>query len=277
MTSKRLLQVVLSLVLLFVIGLAIYFSTGPTDNPFLADTASDTPEDPTQSRTPREPFSSPRTDGKLDSNSGDVIAGGVERPKADLPRSRNDVGERQEGRQEDVGRTPAIDPDANEQVALAVEAVRTGAHPERLSPMHPPKTPFDREAYSEDNEARAEYLRTPQPGRVFAPAQPGPGVPRIRGACNPYSHITQGEWIILRVQAVPGMPVTFTSFDMGEFENRLTSITVEADSSGFAHAPFTAPPGTFGPVRIMAASPVTSGQVNLTVNVAVPQSADQDS
>ena len=268
MTSKHLLQFGLGALLIFLVAFAIYLSFD-RDSPFDSFAKSDGAGDALNKRTARDPIVSPRTDGQLDPSGREVVSGGVERPASDLPQEKDEVPE--EGAFVDVGTTPAIPPDANEQVALVVEAVTTGRHPERLSPTIVSKTPFDREAYQSDPEMRASYLRTPEPGRVFTPAQPAPGTPRIRLACNPYAQINQGESIVLRVQGVPGMPVTFTSFDLGEFENRLTTITVEADESGFAHAPFTAPPGTFGPVRIMAASPVTSGQVRLTVNVAVPE------
>ena len=67
------------------------------------------------------------------------------------------------------------------------------------------------------------------------------------------------------------MPVTFTSFDLGVFDkSQLTTVTVQADGRGVAEAVFTAPPGTVDDVRIMAASPVTTGQVRFVVNVQWP-------
>ncbi len=267
MANNKKLQVALAAVLVLLFVGVVYLGFQALQPPEYGGLGDEKAAD---DREPRDPIVSPRTDGELKPGSGDVIAGGVERPRTDLP-GDDEKAPITEGRQVDVGSTPAIAPDANEQVALAAEAARTGRYPERLSPLFVSDEVFDRNAYANDADARATYLKTPQPGRVFAPAQPGPGVPRIRGACNPHTAIEQGEWVILRVQAVPEMPVTFTSFDLGEFENRLTTITVEADASGFAHASFTAPPGTFGPTRILAASPVTSGQVRLTVDVSIPE------
>src|SRR5690606_10279160 len=73
--------------------------------------------------------------------------------------------------------------------------------------------------------------------------------------------------VSLRVRAVPGAPVTFTSLDMGAFQNRLASITVRADGEGVAVARFTGTPGTLGLTNVLAASPLTSGQQHFTVSV----------
>ena len=83
--------------------------------------------------------------------------------------------------------------------------------------------------------------------------------------------IEQGQTVTLRAVAVPGAPVTFTSFDLGAFENQLTSITVRADAEGLARAQFTGTPGTVQDVRILAASPMTSGQLHYTVRVRLPR------
>jgi len=69
---------------------------------------------------------------------------------------------------------------------------------------------------------------------------------------------------------VENAPVTMTSNNLGSFANGLTSITVAADSSGLAEAVFTASRGTIDDIQILAASPVTSGQIAFTVNVQVP-------
>ena len=38
----------------------------------------------------------------------------------------------------------------------------------------------------------------------------------------------------LRVRAAPKYPISFTSFDLGKFQNELTAITVEANDQGVA-------------------------------------------
>ena len=83
--------------------------------------------------------------------------------------------------------------------------------------------------------------------------------------------VVQGESVYLEVGGVSGMPVTFTSFDLGAFDNDLNSITVRADERGRARVKFTATPGTINDIHILAASPVTSGQMRYLVNVRLPE------
>ena len=64
--------------------------------------------------------------------------------------------------------------------------------------------------------------------------------------------------------------MTFTSADLGRFENQLTSITVAADASGVAKVKFTASPGTINTVRILSGSPLATGQVEFVVQVEPP-------
>jgi len=85
--------------------------------------------------------------------------------------------------------------------------------------------------------------------------------------------VVQGEAVRLAVQAVPESPVTFTSFDLGQFSNQLTTITVLADENGVASTEFLATPGTINDVNILAASPMASGQVKFVVNVSLPSSS----
>jgi hypothetical protein len=169
----------------------------------------------------------------------------------------------------DYGVTPGVPADRNPQVALVVQAVKEKTHPERLSVLIQPP-PFDRAAFEK---APDKYLNTIEPGRVFQPAQPGPGVPRLLPHSPRLQRVVQGESVYLEVGGVPGMPVTFTSFDLGAFENDLNSITVRADERGRARVKFTATPGTISDINILAASPVTSGQVKYVVNVRLPEAA----
>lgn len=62
--------------------------------------------------------------------------------------------------------------------------------------------------------------------------------------------------------------LAFASFDLGYFRgSQLSSETVLADSSGVATAEFTAGGGTVDDIKILAAGPLTSGQVQFTVQV----------
>ena len=83
----------------------------------------------------------------------------------------------------------------------------------------------------------------------------------------------QGETIPLQVRALPNAPVSFSSFDLGRFQNHLTSITVEANDAGVATVQFTAPPGTINHVNILVASPMTAGQAKFVVEVLRPKPA----
>eukprot|EP00752_Nemacystus_decipiens_P015804 g14114.t1 len=217
---------------------------------------------------PRDPIISPRTDGEIAPGSGDVIAGGVERPGSDIalrdtPSEPDLDGEDPFG----YGITAPVKADANEQVAAAYEALETGRYPERLSVAVASKTArsfdpqkFDPESDQYDEDYHKAYMRSPEPGRVWFPAQPAEGVSRIQPLMPRYVEVPQGQEITLRVSGVPGQPVTFTSFDLGQFENQLTTMTVVANNQGVAEANFQGPPGTIDDVAIMAASPVMSGQ-----------------
>jgi len=61
--------------------------------------------------------------------------------------------------------------------------------------------------------------------------------------------------------------VTFTSTNLGAFENRLPSITVAANQDGVAEAAFTGISGTIGKVPILASSPEASGRLRFIVSV----------
>jgi hypothetical protein len=163
----------------------------------------------------------------------------------------------------DYGKTEPVKGNTNPQVRSVAEALRDKNHPERLSPLIPPK-PFNLEAYKQNPKA---YLDVVEPGRVFQSAQPAKDVPRLRPLSPQLQEVAQGKSIKLKVQATPNYPVTFTSFDLGRFSNQLTSMTVEANEVGVAEVEFIGAPGTINEVNILASSPMTSGQVKYIVNV----------
>ncbi len=154
----------------------------------------------------------------------------------------------------------------NPQVASVIEAGRTGGHPERRTALMTPK-PFDPVAWENDPQA---YLDVCEPGRVFQPAQPGQGVKQLGVKGSPNIEVASGASTELAVKAIPEAPVTFTSFDLGNFSNQLTSITVKADDKGIATATFFAV-GTVNDCNILAASPLCSGQINFTVFIPPPE------
>ena len=153
------------------------------------------------------------------------------------------------------GSTPAITAD-NAQVRSAIEALKSGKHPERLNPLIAPK-PFDAVSYKADPKA---YLDVAEPGRVFQSKPAGAGVARIEPVSPYFQEVKQGDSVEFAVKAAPGYPVTFTAFDCGAFGNGLTTQTVEADAAGVARVKFLGMPGTVLECNILASSPVTSGQ-----------------
>ena len=222
--------------------------------------------------------------GSKSTGAKSIVVGGVARPQQDFPtggatassaptrQAVADVSGDTAGDSEppfdfpDYGESPAIAVNANVQVAAVAKAIQEKNRPELLSPAIAPRK-FDPVAYAADPQS---YLNSPEPGRVFAPAQPGPDVVEIRRDSGYYTSVLQGETVNLRVQAPAGSPVSFTSFDLGMFSNQLTTITVAADDSGVATAEFLAAPGTIAEVNVLAASPVTSGQVKFVVDIGLP-------
>ena len=200
---------------------------------------------------------------------GYVRIGGVDRPETDVkPEFDSELPDKStQGQEMGYGLSPPFDPDANPQTRSVADALTQKKFPERLSPAISPKA-FDRKAFKANPNA---WVNTIEPGRVFQPAQPGRATPRILTFSRRYQRITQGETVALRVRVTPGAPVTFTSFDLGAFENQLTSINVLANLRGVATARFTGTAGTINDVRILAASPIASGQVNFRVNVSLPK------
>ncbi len=202
---------------------------------------------------------------------GFVRIGGVQRPETDVESKYRDSKSLGEATELNLsyGNTPLVKSDANPQAASVAEALATKTHPERLTPAILPAA-FDRESYQKDPRA---YINTIEPGRVFQSAQPGQGVFPLRTLTPRLVEIVQGQSVPLRVRVQPGAPVTFTSFDLGQFENQLNSITVRADDRGIATARFTGSPGTINDVNILAASPLNSGQAKFVVNISLPRPA----
>lgn len=180
----------------------------------------------------------------------------------------------------DYGKTPPVATDANPQVSNVAEAIRNReadpkAYGRAVSTIARPEK-FDPRKYQDDKGYRDVYLSSPEPGRVFAPAEPGKDVPRIARVGSYFKQTLQGEPVQLRARATPGAPVTFTSFDLGMFENKLTTITVEANDKGVAEATFVAPPGTIADTSILVASPLASGQVKFIVHSTLPAGGPAD-
>lgn len=179
----------------------------------------------------------------------------------DLPR----IGENSLGRR--MGRSPEIATDTNEESRSVAEALADPVRfPERLGPAFPAPD-FDVDSFNADPQ---KYLTTIEPGRIWQSLPKRDGVAQISRESPLYQTLIQGESVTLRVKVVPGAPVTFHSFDLGQFDNQLTTTSVQAGDDGVASVNFTASGGTFGELNILAASPLTSGQVNFVVKVGLP-------
>ncbi len=196
-----------------------------------------------------------------------VVIGGVRRMPTDVAAdgdSKDDDGQ-DTADSLSYGKLPGVAIDANPQVAAVAAAIKEQRNPEQVSSLVRPR-PFDPAAFQADPQ---KYLDTVEPGRVFAVLQPGADAPAIRRVSRRYQQINQGEVVAVQVAAPVGAPVTFTSFDAGQFENQLTSITVIADEDGVATARFSGTSGTISDVNILAGSPLAAGNVSFVVDVAV--------
>jgi hypothetical protein len=165
-----------------------------------------------------------------------------------------------------VGVAPSVRPSTNANVASIAEAARSGRNPERMSMLIAPK-PFDPAAYAANPQG---YLNVIEPGRVFQSAQPGVGVPVLDIIGTGSLQIPVGGSCDLVVSTAPLAPVTYTTMDLGTFQNGLTTITVRADAEGMAKAVYSASGGVIADVAVLVGSPLASGQVRFHVFVTEP-------
>jgi hypothetical protein len=202
---------------------------------------------------------------------GQAIVGGVQRPASDVSTTGPVAGGLKEPPKKPHGFSPPIQPDSNEQTKLVAQSLKAKDKPERYSSFITPSD-FDKAAFEADPKGYAtQYASEVAPGRVFAPAQPAEDVKTLKASSSRLHRVKQGESVRLSVKAIPYAPVTFSSHDLGSFDNKLTTTTVVADDSGVANANFTATGGTIDQVYVLAASPVTSGQTTFTIDISLPK------
>ena len=152
----------------------------------------------------------------------------------------------------------------NPRVQSVLEAARTGKYPERLDVSVDPK-PFDQTAFQKDPQA---YLNTIEPGRVYQTMPPKKGAPRLQMIGKNPTTVDSGADVVLKVQAVPGAPVSFFAQRGGIFrESTLNSITVQADEKGVATVTFFANPGTVAIAPVVVGSPMLAGNEEIMVSV----------
>ena len=195
-----------------------------------------------------------------------AMIGGVSRPKTDVVLDKPGS-ESPKPLIAPQGFQPGLPVDANPQVAGVYASLKDRSEPSRFSSFAA-ALPFDRAAFEANPKG---YVDVVEPSRVFSPAEPADGVIAVQPVGSRFHRVKQGETVRLSVNAIANAPVTFTSFDLGYFRgSRLSSETVLADDSGVATAEFTAGGGTVDDIKVLAAGPLTSGQVQFTVQVILP-------
>lgn len=219
----------------------------------------------------RPPVETPSLAEALGVSEDDMVeVGGVKRPKRDLSTVKiNQDAERRRylASLPKVGNAPSVADDENPTAAKLAKEMLESKGLRRYSSALAKTEPFDRAMYLADPES---YLKLTRPGRVFQAAAPGKGVSQLESSSPMYLEILQGDSVFLEAKVEPGMPVTFHTQQLGEFSNRLKTISVAASAEGLAKTKYTAVSGVKGSVRIMASSPVHSGRLVYMVNVSVP-------
>ena len=117
----------------------------------------------------------------------------------------------------------------------------------------------------------SKYLNSIAPGRVFDAAIPAKGVKALERVGYSTMRTKQNQPVGLTAKGEVGMPISFTAFDGGHFQNGLNSITLKADSSGVATAEFTPTQGVINQTRVRAASPVNTGTLQWTIRVGLKE------
>jgi hypothetical protein len=183
------------------------------------------------------------------------------------PETRDILRQHAIGRIKGYGQSQPMDL-SHPQAKSVAEALRTGTHPERLSPLIPARK-FDRAAFLANPD---DYMSVAEPGRVFQAAPAGTNVPALVALTPRRVNVDQGSAVTLSVKAEAGMPVTFTSFDGGLFGNGFVSQTVITGADGKASVSYRGVEGTIANSQILASCPTCSGQARFTVFTRVPDS-----
>ena len=151
-----------------------------------------------------------------------VEVGGVKRPKRDVAEVKKydsiAVRDKYLASLPKVGTAPTVSKTDSPAAAKLLEeaAEKNGEH--RYRSTSSKVAPFDREAFLA---APEEYLVKTRPGRIRQTRSPSPDVVPLRAQSGQYFQVLQGESVFLSAKAEPGMPVTFHTQQLGEFDNRL--------------------------------------------------------
>ena len=220
----------------------------------------------------------PRRDPPTSSQSRDLRAtqrkvsvGGVERSEASVFKPLQTADSPRLLESEFSSVQPVL-PSSSPAAKSLYDAIESSENPEFSSPAFSPP-PFDLQKYQKDPDA---YLDLHVPGRMWQTAQPGEGVPVLVSKSKRRLTLRKGESVRLSVETKPNMPATFTSVDLGTFDNGLNTISVQADENGVATAAFTASGGVGNMIHVVAASPVATERVQFQVFVVSNASIDTD-
>lgn len=125
---------------------------------------------------------------------------------------------------------------------------------------------FDATQWNGDATYRTAWLAALEPGRVWQSADPGAAVPILSAVGSRYRVLFVAGSQSLAVTTLANAPVTFFCSGDGLFTaNNRNVITVAANGSGIATVDFKG--NRIGRMPIVAASPLSSGQVRFMVEV----------
>lgn len=163
------------------------------------------------------------------------------------------------------GKFPAVDmKNMNEHKQFMLNALQNPKENSGAVSIVGKREKFDLERYLEDP---TYYLNTVEPGRAFDSAKANSEIKNIERVGYSSIQTTQNKTVELKAKGEKGMPVSFTVFDGGHFQNGLSFITIKAGEGGVATAEYTPTNGVVNQTRIRAASPVNSGTLQWTVFV----------
>lgn len=124
---------------------------------------------------------------------------------------------------------------------------------------------FNRAAYLADP---AAYLGQIAGSRIYDVANPAADLAALAPVGPTGLSVATNTEATLAARTEPGMPVTFTSFGLGQFPaSGLQTVTVAADEQGVARAQFRVTPGTVGSCLITAGSPVVSSNIQFLISI----------
>lgn len=170
---------------------------------------------------------------------GHEVVGGVVRPESDVKQITKPPFHRST-RRLDPGVVPKVKENTNAYTKSVAEAIRNPKLAHRLTSLIPAPE-FDVRKYEADPKG---YLSTVEPGRIRQYLQPGLDTVPIQRVGAYFRRVLQGETVVLEARARAGMPVTFYSGKLGQFQNQLSTITVAANEDGIAKADFKVSGGT---------------------------------